>query len=130
MPSAREDWLQRLIQQMATLARRLRERLTGASESDAADVEREAGDAIGTLLGSQATLLQALDPASAVPLAGGAERVVAWIALLRVQADARRARGDDAHAARLDIRAAALERAARAHFGEAMPRMESPGAAS
>lgn len=121
MPSAREDYLIRLIQQMAALARRLRERLLGASEADAVAVEKEAGDAIAELLGPQVGLLTALDPRSAVQLAGGAERVAAWVALVRVQAEARRARGDDAQAARLDDRAAALEREGHRHFGDAMP---------
>ena len=124
MPSAREDYLLRLIQQMAALARRLRERLTGASSDEATDVEKEAGDAIVELLGPQATLLRSLDARSAVQLAGGAERVAAWIALLRVQAQARRARGDDATAARLDERAAALEREGRGHVGDDLPRVE------
>ena len=127
MPSAREDYLLRLIQQMATLARRLRERLAGGTTDDAAAVEREAADAVTTLLGPQATLLHALDAGSAVRLAGGAERVAAWIALLRVQADAARARDEAARAARLDVRIAALEQAGRAYFGDAgapAPRVE------
>lgn len=121
MPSAREDYLLRLIQQMASLARRLRERLLGGDPDEASDVEREAGTAIGELLGPQAGLLGALDPASAVRLAGGAERLGAWIALLRVQGEARRIRGDDAAATRIGTRADALERAGRAAFGDAMP---------
>jgi hypothetical protein len=124
MASAREDYLLRLIQQMATLARRLRERLTGAGADEASDVEREAADAIATLLGPQATLLHALDAGSAVQLAGGAERVAAWIALLKVQAEAARTRGDGARAAQVDARVASLERAARAHFGDALPRVD------
>jgi len=124
MPSAREDYLLRLIQQMATLARRLRERLAGGGGDEAAAVEREAADAVATLLGPQGTLLHALDAASAVRLAGGAERVAAWIALLRVQADAARARGDGDRVARLGTRIASLEQAAHAHFGDAMPRVE------
>lgn len=127
MPSAREDWLLKLIQQMAALARRLRERLAGGRADEAADVEREAVDAVATLLGPQGALLHALDAGSAVRLAGGAERVGAWIALLRVQADAARVRGEADRAARLDTRIAALEQAGRAHFGDAiapLPRAE------
>lgn len=119
MPSAREDYLLRLIQQMAALARRLRERLARGGPGEAAAVEREAADATATLLGPQAPLLHALDAASAVRLAGGAERVGAWIALLRLQADAARTRGDGDRAARLAARVASLEQAGRAHFGDA-----------
>ena len=124
MPSAREDYLLRLIQQMASLARRLRERLLGGDPDEASDVEREAGTAIGELLGPQAGLLGALDPASAAGLAGGAERLGAWISLLRVQGEARRVRGDQQGAARLEGRADALERAGRAAFGDALPATE------
>jgi hypothetical protein len=114
MPSAREDYLIRMIQQVGEILRRLRQRLTGKVDaSDAAEIDREAGAAIATLLGPQAPLLQQLDAASAVRLVGDADRVGLWIALLRVQADARRAdtgRGDrEAAAERLAARALALE---------------------
>ena len=113
MPAAREDYLIRLIQQLGVVLRRLRERLTGApSVADAADVEREAGGAIATLLGPQAGLLDRLDPTSAARLLGDAERVALWIALLRVQSDAQRAAGRADAADRASARAVALERAA------------------
>ena len=117
MPSAREDYLIRMIQQLGEALRRLRQRLTGQVDpSDAAEVDGQAGAAIATLLGPQAPLLQQLDPASAVRIVGDADRVGLWIALLRVQADARRAdtrRTDrDETADRLAARASALEQAA------------------
>jgi len=115
MPAAREDYLIRMIQQLGEVLRRLRQRLTGQVDaSDAAEVEAEAGAAIVTLLGPQAPLLQQLDAGSAVRLVGDPERVALWTALLRVQADARRAdlRRRDDSADRLTARAAALEAAA------------------
>jgi hypothetical protein len=115
MPSAREDYLIRMIQQLGEVLRRLRQRLTGQVDaSDAAAIDGEAGAAIATLLGPQAPLLQQLDAASAVRLVGDADRVALWIAFLRLQADARRAnnRPADDSAARLTARAAALEQAA------------------
>ena len=117
MPSAREDYLIRMIQQLGEVLRRLRQRLTGQVDPrDAAEVDGRAGAAIATLLGPQAPLLQQLDPASAVRIVGDADRVGLWIALLRVQADARRAdtrRTDrDETADRLAARASALEQAA------------------
>ena len=117
MPSAREDYLIRMIQQLGEVLRRLRQRLTGEVDPrDAAEVDGQAGAAIATLLGPQAPLLQQLDPASAVRIVGDADRVGLWIALLRVQADARRAdtrRTDrDETADRLAARASALEQAA------------------
>ncbi len=115
MPTAREDYLIRLIQQLGEVLRRLRERLTGqTSGAEAVEVEREAGAAIGTLLGPQAPLLNQLDATSAARLLGDAERVRLWIALMRVQADAQRTGGRDDAAARSAARAAALEQAARA----------------
>jgi hypothetical protein len=113
MPSAREDYLIRMIQQLGEVLRRLRARLAGKVDAgDAAEVEREAGAAIASLLGPQAPLLQHLDPASAVRLVADANRVALWVGFLRVQADAQRAAGRADAADRLAARAEALERAA------------------
>jgi hypothetical protein len=114
MPSAREDYLIRLIQQLGEMLRRLRERLTGKVDAgEAAAVEREAGQAIVTLLGPQAPLLQQLDPATAVRLVADADRVALWVGFMRLQADAEHASGRADAADRLTSRAAALEQAAR-----------------
>jgi len=118
MPSAREDYLLRMIQQLAAIVARLRERLTGATAAEAAEIEREAGAAIGTLLGPQATLLNQLDANSAARLVGSAERVAMWVTLIRVQADAHRASDRTEAADRLAARADALERSARALWKE------------
>jgi hypothetical protein len=114
MPSAREDYLLRMLQQLGVVLARLRERLTGATaRAEAAEIEREAGGWIATLLGPQAALLQQLDPHSAVRLVGDADRLAMWIALMRVQAEAQRASGRADAADRLAARAAALENTAR-----------------
>jgi hypothetical protein len=118
MPSAREDYLIRMIQQMGEVLARLRRRLTGQVDaSEAADIGQQASAAIVTLLGPQSSLLQQLDAPSAVRLVGDPERVELWVGLLRVQADARRAdtgRGDHEETAdRLAARASALEQAAK-----------------
>jgi hypothetical protein len=113
MPSAREDYLLRMIQQLGVVLARLRERLTGETAgAEAAEIEREASGAIATLLGPQGTLLQQLDPQSAVRLVGDPDRVAMWIAFMRVQAEAQRASGHADAADRLAARAAALEQAA------------------
>jgi hypothetical protein len=115
VPSAREDYLLRMIQQIAAIVARLRERLSGTTASaEASDIEREAGAAITNLLGPQGSLLQALDPASAVRLVADAERVALWVALMRVQAEAHRVAGRSDAGDRLAARADAIEQAARA----------------
>ncbi len=117
MPAAREDYLIRLIQQLGEVLRRLRARLVGKVDAgDAAEVEREAGQAIVALLGPQAPLLRQLDPASAVRLVADVDRVALWVQFLRVQADAQRAAGRADAADRLTARAGALEQAARAQW--------------
>jgi hypothetical protein len=114
MPAAREDYLIRLIQQLGEVLRRLRARLNGETErGDVADIHREAGEAIGLLLGPQAALLQQLDASSAARIVGDRERVDLWIAFLRIQADAQRMGGRSDAADRLEARAGALEQAAR-----------------
>jgi hypothetical protein len=108
-----------MLQQLGDVLSRLRERLTGATTtSDAADVEREAGAAITTLLGPQAPLLQHLDPTSAVRIVADADRVALWVSLIGVQADAQRAGGRADAADRLAARSAALDQAARAVWTE------------
>ena len=106
MPSAREDYLLRMIAQAAAAIRRLRERLAGGS---ADEVVRDAGAAIGELLGPQRPMLDLLDPRSATSLLGNGERVGHWIAFIRLQADAERLSGSESRAMQLERRANALE---------------------
>jgi hypothetical protein len=73
--------------------------------------------AIDLLLGSQATVLGMLDPASAVLLVGHPAVVELWCALLDVEADAADASGDPAFATRRRARAVALRDAARRSWG-------------
>jgi hypothetical protein len=125
MPSAREDYLLRMIQQLGEVLRRLRARLIGKVDAtEVAGIEREAGQAITTLLGPQAPVLQQLDVTSAVRTVGDRDRVAMWVAFLRVQSEAQRASGRIDAADRLAARAAALEQAARA----AWPQTESTNA--
>ncbi len=105
MPAARDDYLLRLITQAAAALRRLREKL-GHGSAD--EVVREAGAAIGQLLGPQRMLLEMLDAASAARSLGNPDTVRAWSELLVLQADAETLRGNEAVAARLKARAAAL----------------------
>ncbi|HLA14146.1 MAG TPA: hypothetical protein VJZ25_03905 [Gemmatimonadaceae bacterium] len=109
MSSQREDYLLRLIRQVAEALRRLREALS--AEAAPADIERDAGVAIGELLGPRHGLLSSLDPHSAASLIADPRRVSLWSDLIRVQGAARRRLGDEAGAVALERRADALEQA-------------------
>lgn len=107
MPGARDDYLLRLIQQVAATLRRLRELVEGGALPD--ETMRDADAAIGELLGPQRTLMEMLDAKSASALVGDYERLELWVALLRLQADAARKANDIAKADKLTSRANALE---------------------
>ncbi|HKG95297.1 MAG TPA: hypothetical protein VKA84_25485 [Gemmatimonadaceae bacterium] len=101
------DYILRLLAAAAAALGRLRERL--AANAQPAEVIREARAAQGELLGRDAMLLQALDPASAAALLDP-KRVALWAELLRVEAAAHRQAGQEREAAALEARAAALDR--------------------
>ena len=106
MPAARDDYLLRLITQAAAAMRRLRDKLLGGGAPE--EVSRDAGSAIGELLGPQRMLLERLDAASARQIVGNPDTVRAWSSLLLLQADAEALRGNASEAARLAARARAL----------------------
>ena len=106
MPAARDDYILRLIQQVAKALRRFRERLGKGESAD--EVSRDVGAAIGTLLGPQRMLLERLDGWSAANLLGDSERVQLWSELIQLLSDVERAAGRDASADTLAARAAAL----------------------
>lgn len=108
MPSQREDYLLRLLRQIAETLRRLREKLS--SEAAPAEVVREAEEAIAQLLGPRYQLLSSLDAASATALLADARRIELWADLLSVEAAGRRALGDSGGAGILDKRADDLRR--------------------
>ncbi|MEO7361279.1 MAG: hypothetical protein ABI120_13185 [Gemmatimonadaceae bacterium] len=107
MPLARDDYLMRLIQQVAATLRRLRELLSGGALPE--ETMRDANAAIGELLGPQRALMEMLDAKSASGLVGDYERLELWVALLRLQADAARMANSLVQAEKLDARANALE---------------------
>ncbi len=106
MPSAREDYLLRMIQQMAAALRRMREKLAGGGAAE--EVAHDAHAAISTLLGMRHTLFERLDARTAAQLMGDTERVQLWCDLLRLQADALEESGNTAGSAQLRQRADAL----------------------
>ncbi len=109
MPGARDDFLMRLILQVAATLRRLRERVKDGALPD--ETAREAGAAIGELLGPQRALMEMLDAKSASALAGDYERLELWVQLIRLQADAAYAANNVARADQLNARANALDNA-------------------
>lgn len=106
MPAARDDYLLRMIAQAAAALRRMREKLIGGGSAD--EVLRDAGAAIGELLGPQRMLLERLDASSAASIVGNADTVRAWSMFLLLQAEAEALRGNRTEAARLSSRARAL----------------------
>ena len=107
MPGARDDYLLRMIQQVAAALRALKGRMEGGAQPD--EVSRDANSAIGELLGPQRSLMEMLDAKSAAALTGDAERLDLWVELLRVQAIAATNANDSAKAARLTARADSLQ---------------------
>lgn len=103
----REDWIERVIEQLGAVVTRLAARL-GVGAPAAAEVIREAKAAQGELLGPLAESLPRVDAASAVRLLRDPRAVALYVDLLRVEASARRLDGDEAAAAALEARAAAL----------------------
>ena len=88
MPSAREDYLLRMLQQAAEAIRRVRERLAGGAP--ATELLPEIRAAEGELLGPQAELLRRLDARTAGERLGDARRARLWADLLRAEADVHR----------------------------------------
>ena len=119
MSAQREDYLIRLITLAAAALRRLRERLAGGAS--AGEVVREAQAAHGELLGPDAAMLRALDPATAARLLGDARRAALWGELLLVEAAAHRQLGHTERAAALEQRATALLRASDPAWPAAQP---------
>ncbi len=81
---ARDDYFMRQIQQVAAALRRLLSQVDDGAPSDG--VLRDAGAAIGELLGTQRSMLEMLDAKSAAALVGDAEKLELWIGLLKLQA--------------------------------------------
>ena len=118
--NTQEDYLLRIIRQAAEVLRQLRRRLLGG-ETSAETIRQDAAAAIDLLLGSQASVLDILDPHSAVRLAGHPAMVELWCSLLDVEADAAEAGGDPTFAARRRARTRLLRDAARSLWGAPDP---------
>ncbi len=101
------DYILRMIAAAAAAVARLRERLVGGAQPD--EIMQAARAAQGDLLGKDALLLRALDPASAAHALGDRDLVAAWADLLRVEAEALRSAGRDDEAIALEERVAAME---------------------
>lgn len=109
MPSARDDYLLRMISQVAAAVARLRARLGGGATAE--EIIPEIRAAERELLGSRGELLRSVDAATAAQLLGTPEAVRLWSALLRLEADALSAGGDAARAEPIAMRASQLDQA-------------------
>ena len=118
----REDFLLRLIRQIAiVLARAAGLRRDGKLDQALAEIEA----AQQTYFGPLAELLPRLDADTAVHMLGSTDRILAWAALLRVEAEILEQQGSEAHAARLREQAVALLTAARARAPDDAGRIEA-----
>lgn len=105
------DWILRMIAAAAAIVAKLRGQLAGgASEADA--VVKAARSAQTELLGKDAPLLRALDPATAASVLD-AGRLMAWADLLQVEGDGWRLAGKLDEALEAEGRAGALRALAR-----------------
>lgn len=101
-----QDYILRMIAAAAAAVARLRERLTGGAQPD--EIVQESRAAQTELLGKDALILPALDPASAARLLADKKRLELWADLLRVEADAHRKAGRADEASALERRADTL----------------------
>jgi hypothetical protein len=104
MLRSEKDYIMRMIAAAAAAVARLRERLTGGAAPE--EVVQEARAAQTALLGPEALLLRALDPASAAHAIGDPDRLRAWADLLLIEAEALRKAGSNSEADVLAQRAA------------------------
>lgn len=100
MLRSERDYIMRMIALAAAAVARLREKLAAGARP--ADIVGEVRSAQSQLLGKDLAIYRALDGASAAQLIGDKETARAWADLLKLEADALRADGEDAEADRLD----------------------------
>lgn len=106
MLRSERDYITRMIALAAAAVARLREKLAAGAKP--ADVVGEVRSAQSQLLGRDLAIYRALDGASAASLIGDKETMRAWADLLELEADALRADGETAEAARIEGIVAAL----------------------
>jgi hypothetical protein len=104
VPAQRQDSLLRLLDEAAASIDRLRGLLDGDGAAPA-EILRDIRAAESALLGPHASVLRALDAATALRILGDPRRAARWADLLRLESATHRRAGDDARAAALDSRA-------------------------
>lgn len=113
MPVQR-DYILRLLEEAAAVLRRLRELLVGGAAKPASIID-EARAAQAALFGDTWAMLQRVDVATATALIRDTRQLSLYVDLLRVEAEANRALGDEKRAEYLETRAAGIA-AAVAHI--------------
>ena len=109
MPVQR-DYILRLLEQAAAALRRLRELLGGGTQP--AVIVEEARAAQAALFGDTWALLERVEVATATALIRDSRQLSLWADLLRVEAEANRAQGNEQRSDYLEARAAGIAAAA------------------
>ena len=108
MLRSERDYIMRMIALAAAAVARLREKLAAGAKP--VEIIGEVRSAQSQLLGKDLAIYRALDGASAASLIGDRETMRAWADLLELEAEALRADGESAEAARLEGVVASLRR--------------------
>lgn len=114
--SSQQDYILRLIQQMAAVVATLLGLRGGGKLDEALDV---VSDAEGELLGPMAGAAAAVDAATAAQMIGEPLKVAAWARLLAARAELLRDGGDEEGAAAVEARSEALAAEALSRAGPA-----------
>jgi hypothetical protein len=109
--SSRDDWLMRMIQQMAQVVARMLGQKNGGQVQEAMQT---LDDAQGELLGALSGVVPRVDSATAAHMLSEPRLIASWARLLYERADLLRMSGDDAGAAAAASQAHALAREALA----------------
>jgi hypothetical protein len=115
MPVQR-DYILRLLESIAAVIRRLREQLAGGAAPEV--IIEESRVAQGELFGQTWAIVQRVDITTVLALIQDARQLSLYAELLQLEAEARRATGDDAGAQALETRAATIRTNLAARAGE------------
>lgn len=108
MRASRSDYILRLIEQLGAAIARLREKLVGAGAAAADEVMDETRQMQSELFGPLWEVISRVDARTAASLVPEQNKLLVWIELLEIEADAAEKAGAAATAAARRLRAAEL----------------------